>query len=367
MSTGSTEYLCACHRDRIHGSAASFEGGARRCALHPADDDADHGELVRRDRTVQCERRWGVFEPWALPTSGGDFERNVAIMYASHEVLNSLMPEFADDWNAMMGAVGLDPNNDATDDSPAGIGNQAGAAVVSAREQDGMNQLGNEEGSPYHRRPYSDYTSYRPVNSAERLRDARRWQPDTLTNGNGIFFSQQFVTPQLGVTEPFSYERVTRKAPRPNKSYAVKRKRKPRKPYIEQANEVLSVQVSLTDRQKLMAEFFDNKISSLGFSTLAASLYHGLSLEQFVQIDFLVNVAAFDTAITIWLNKRRFDAVRPFTAIGVIYGDESITAWGGPGRSAPRGDRFVSVDHTCLLYTSPSPRDQRGSRMPSSA
>ena len=29
-------------------------------------------------------------------------------------------------------------------------------------------------------------------------------------------------------------------------------------------------------------------------------------------------------------------------------------------------DRILSLD-TCLLYTSPSPRDQRGSRMPSSA
>ena len=28
---------------------------------------------------------------------------------------------------------------------------------------------------------------------------------------------------------------------------------------------------------------------------------------------------------------------------------------------------FWVVDYTCLLYTSPSPRDQRGSRMPSSA
>ena len=27
----------------------------------------------------------------------------------------------------------------------------------------------------------------------------------------------------------------------------------------------------------------------------------------------------------------------------------------------------IGPDHTCLLYTSPSPRDQRGSRMPSSA
>ena len=28
---------------------------------------------------------------------------------------------------------------------------------------------------------------------------------------------------------------------------------------------------------------------------------------------------------------------------------------------------YLSQDRTCLLYTSPSPRDQRGSRMPSSA
>ena len=30
-------------------------------------------------------------------------------------------------------------------------------------------------------------------------------------------------------------------------------------------------------------------------------------------------------------------------------------------------DGAVKHDHVCLLYTSPSPRDQRGSRMPSSA
>ena len=31
------------------------------------------------------------------------------------------------------------------------------------------------------------------------------------------------------------------------------------------------------------------------------------------------------------------------------------------------GVRSASVSYPCLLYTSPSPRDQRGSRMPSSA
>ena len=31
------------------------------------------------------------------------------------------------------------------------------------------------------------------------------------------------------------------------------------------------------------------------------------------------------------------------------------------------GSTFYESPHICLLYTSPSPRDQRGSRMPSSA
>ncbi|TPV96993.1 MAG: vanadium-dependent haloperoxidase [Myxococcales bacterium FL481] len=265
--------------------------------------------------------------------AGGDRERNIALLYASHEVLHSLMPQFAQDWDGLMWGLGLDPNDDSADVStPVGVGNVAGAAVVAAREHDGMNQLGDEDGSLYNRRPYVDYTGYRPVNSAERLWNPRRWQPDTLSTGTGIFFSQQFVTPQLGRTSPFSYDEVTRWAPAPWKSYAVKRGGRPLPAYRQQADEVLAAQVALTDRQKLIAEFFDNKIISLGFSTLAASLAHQLSLEQFVQLDFLVNVAAFDTAITIWENKRHFDAVRPFSAIAYLYGETDLTAWGGPGR-----------------------------------
>ena len=33
----------------------------------------------------------------------------------------------------------------------------------------------------------------------------------------------------------------------------------------------------------------------------------------------------------------------------------------------PEDESFLTPAHPCLLYTSPSPRDQRGSRMPSSA
>ena len=54
-----------------------------------------------------------------------------------------------------------------------------------------------------------------------------------------------------------------------------------------------------------------------------------------------------------------------------------ITAQGHFYRPETGGDTFTSMiwrafpgyatEHSCLLYTSPSPRDQRGSRMPSSA
>ena len=46
-------------------------------------------------------------------------------------------------------------------------------------------------------------------------------------------------------------------------------------------------------------------------------------------------------------------------------------SWGRGGGTGDRGSRnnrfFTEEGYICLLYTSPSPRDQRGSRMPSSA
>ncbi len=262
---------------------------------------------------------------------GSDSEPSIALLYASHEVLYSLMPQFAEDWDGILIGFGLDPNNNATDNSPAGVGNRAGAAVVAVREHDGMNQLGDATGGLYNLRPYADTTGYTPVNKAERLINPRRWQPDTLTSGSGIFFSQQFVTPQWAETQPYSYDAPTLMAPFPRKSYAVRRGGAPSPRYKAQADEVLAVQAALTDRQKLVAEFFDDKIHSLGFSTLAATLALDLDLQQFVQLDFLVNAAAFDTGITIWKNKRRYDAVRPFSAIAYLYPNTTITAWGGPG------------------------------------
>ncbi|GAB5883108.1 hypothetical protein JMUB7530_27910 [Staphylococcus aureus] len=39
----------------------------------------------------------------------------------------------------------------------------------------------------------------------------------------------------------------------------------------------------------------------------------------------------------------------------------------GTVHHSDKGSQYVSLAYTCLLYTSPSPRDMRRSRMPSSA
>ena len=86
---------------------------------------------------------------------------NIALLYASFRVLNSLLPEFADQWRQMLLDQGLDPDNDSTDlATPEGLGNVGGSGVVDGRQNDGMNQLGNED-RDFNPMPYMDYTGLR--------------------------------------------------------------------------------------------------------------------------------------------------------------------------------------------------------------
>lgn len=280
-------------------------------------------------------------------------ERNIALLYASYRVLNSLQPASEQAWRAMLQSAGLDPDNNSTDTTtPVGIGNVAGNAIVAAREHDGMNQLGDEgecnnkhrgrhhrhrrpvpddcdaEDRNYNRKPYADYLGYKPVNTAYEIHDAGRWQPDFVTNGGGIFRIQQFVTPQLRVTEPYTDINVSDfEAPEPKASNPRRRNE-----YRAQTDEVLDASANLTDEQKMLIELFDDKLLSLGASSFSASVAKGLSFDETLHYQFMVNVAAFDGAIVTWKEKNRHDAVRPFTAIRYLYGDQPLTAWGGPGQ-----------------------------------
>ena len=252
---------------------------------------------------------------------------NTALLYASYRVLNSLAPQNKAGWDAMMASVGLDPDDDHEGTNDAiGIGNAAGRALMDVRENDGFNQLGYEGGRQYNPIPYADYTGYQPVNTPYKLKNKRRWQPSLNSNRYGITRAQAYVTPQYALTLPYSYEDPTEwSAPPPLKTIGKG------SDYKAQADEVLATSAALTDEQKMKAELFDDKIRSLGFSSVFASLSTGQSLMEWVHYDFTANLAAFDTGIIIWQEKTKYDAVRPFSAIEHIYGDGDVTAWGGPG------------------------------------
>ena len=259
--------------------------------------------------------------------------KNIAMFYASYRLLTRLMPRFTTNWRSMMLMVHLDPN-DASENlaTPVGIGNAAGRQVAAARERDGMNQLGDERSAVFNRRPYEDYTNYRPVNTAYTLFLPSRWQPLLTTPGNGTFTIQQFITPQWSITRPYSYDRPDRfRTPEPSASNILHFQ-----DYKAQADEVIAVQAGLTDMEKMIAELFDNKISSLGFSALFITLSRGLSLDEFVHYDFLTNAATFDGGIATWNEKYRFDAVRPVSAIRFLYGNRTVSGWGGPGKGTVR-------------------------------
>ena len=269
------------------------------------------------------------------PASEGvnDRNRNIASLYASLEVLNSLYPTYRERWEGMLTGVGLDPKRVSTDlTTPEGIGRAAGRAWVAARINDGMNQTGTERGKAFHLSPYSDYTNYRPANTPYELKDPTRWQPMVeSTQLLGNFAAQQFITPQWSRVKPIT-DRSTEHFRLPPPVDSNPNGPGGRGAYKAQADRVLAISATLTDEQKLSAELFEGKIDSLGAVAVYLWATRGWSVEQFVHYDFLVNLAQMDAGIVAWKEKLRYDSVRPVSAIRHLYGNSMVSAWGGPGK-----------------------------------
>ena len=87
---------------------------------------------------------------------------------------------------------------------------------------------------------------------------------------------------------------------------------------------------------QMAAEFFDDKLLSFGYTTFGVYETRNLTYDEFVYYELMVNLAQFDATIAIWKEKARWDAVRPFTAIPYLYGDQKLTAYCGKGRKRNR-------------------------------
>lgn len=276
---------------------------------------------------------WAAYDPVAVGTRRGDAlrqppsewtleNRTIAISYAAYRALTDLFPSESDAFRQMMVDLELDPRDlSGGAIGPAGIGDAACAAVLEWRHHDGANQLGDVNSGP----PYSDYTGYAPSNNPDQLIDPNRWQP--LRTASGA--PQNFVTPHWRHVTPFALTAPDQFRPRPPIMF-------PHPGYAREVEEIVSLSAGLTDREKMVAEYWADGPSTEtppGHWNLFAqfvSRRDGHGLDDDVKLFFVLGNALLDVSIAVWDCKVAFDYVRPVSAVRFLMGGQFIHAWAGP-------------------------------------
>ena len=106
--------------------------------------------------------------------------------------------------------------------------------------------------------------------------------------------------------------------------------------FKKQAQEIISISESLSDKEKVIAEYWEDGPGSY------TPPGHWCEIAQFIcekekygnkdciKLFFALTNAMLDSSVACWECKRRYDSVRPITAIHELYNGKRIKAWGGP-------------------------------------
>lgn len=281
---------------------------------------------------------WAAYDGVAVGTRTGstlrrpaaertDASKSKALSFAAYRALRDLFPQPAEAtlFRDTMTGLGYDPDDTSTDPTtPAGIGNLSAQAVLDFRHTDGSNQLGD-----LHPGPYTDYSSYQPVNTPTQINDPNRWQPLRVSNGMGGTVDQKYITPFWGRVTPFSLSSGSQF--RPTQAPALYGSAR----YKQQALQILHYSALLTDNQKVIAEYWaDGPASELppGHWALFAqyvSARDSHMIDQDVKMFFAVTNAIFDASIVAWDAKLFYDSVRPVTAIHYLFAGQQVLAYAG--------------------------------------
>jgi hypothetical protein len=281
---------------------------------------------------------WSAYDDVAMGTRLGSAlrrpsaERTAAnkqesISFAAYRALVDLFPGQEARFRAQMAALGYDPDDTTTDPTrPAGVGNIAAQAMLDFCHSDGANQLGDLHPSG---EPYADYTGYHPRNSWDRVEDPNSWQPLRVPTGTG-FTVQRFIAPHWNRVIPFALTSADQFRPPPPALF-------PHGRYRAQAEELIRMSATLSDREKAISEYWadgPNTVLPPGHWLLFGrhvSLRDGHTLDDDVQLFFILANAVFDAGIAAWDAKIHYDYVRPVTAIRYLKAGKKIRAWAGPG------------------------------------
>jgi hypothetical protein len=242
-----------------------------------------------------------------------------------------------------MAAMGYDPDDASTDPaSPTRVGNQAAAAVLAFRATDGSNQAGG----------YADTTGYVPVNTPDQVNDPFRWQPLRHPTTSGATVVQKYLTPHWQEVTPFALTS-------PNQFLPPGPTQRTLLELDEEITDTLLQSATLTDLSKVRAEYWADGPASetppghwllFGGATARAK---GYNLDQSVKLTFALANAQLDASIAAWNAKRRWDYVRPVTAVRTRMKGKLVLAWAGPYKGARliRGETW----HPYQAVTFPTP------------
>ena len=277
------------------------------------------------------------------PAERTDAHKSQAISTAAYRALVGVFPARAADFRALMTAMGYDPDDATTAAaSPTGVGNQAAAAVLAFRAGDGSNQAGG----------YADTSGYAPVNTPDQVTDPLRWQPLRVPDGNGGFVVQKSLTPHWRGVTPFALTSPDQfLPPGPTATTLLV--------LDEEVTDTLLLSATLTDLTKVRAEYWADGPTSetppghwllFGAATARA---RGYGLDQSAKLTFALANAELDASIAAWNAKRRWDYVRPITAVRVRTKGKLVLAWAGPYR----GTRLIRGEtwHPYQPVTFPTP------------
>ena len=276
--------------------------------------------------------------------------------------------------------------------SPAGLGSLAAQAVMDARRHDGSNQYGDLTPAPcpvpvpwpmpcaasaygqtsdvptpppgavwaYADYVAADYEPYLPTNplmgfcnpliavcERQDIVDPGHWQPLIFVSGQACLDAargneqtcpgiQVFIAPHWGRVTPFaltSADQYDDMLVVPPPDYA-----KNPGHYARHVNEIIHFSRNLDERQKLAVEYWaDGPSSELppghwGLFAQFVSARDAHTIDQDAKMFFAMHNASFDAGIVAWHIKRKYNGVRPITAIRFLKRGQVIRAWGGPGR-----------------------------------
>ncbi|MBC6467400.1 vanadium-dependent haloperoxidase [Actinomadura alba] len=281
--------------------------------------------------------------------------KDEAISFAAYTAAVDIWPELRPRFDTLMAELGYSKPRSKR---AKAVGVRACRAVLGYRHTDGSNQLGDlAEGA------YSDYTNYAPVNKPMRVdqpldlrtvKNPNRWQPLIYVDQNGDQKTQAYMGPHMGNVTPFAMTSWDQfKMPPPARFGS--------REYVKQARALVDYAANLTDRQKVITEYWADEgpgfVSPPGtWSRISqfVSRRDRHNVDQDAKMFFAVNNAIFDASTATWGMKRHYDYVRPITAIRYLYHGKKILSWPEAGRPPKRIDGAEWWPYQPIFFATPA-------------